>query len=94
MALIMAGLREVMPLSSWGGAVLVGAVGAPLLALWQALLLRRNGAIIPVSLPLTGALLLAPGGALATVVARSAGRYLDLRAGNLTPSKEVESDAG
>lgn len=94
MALITAGLREVMPLASRGGAVLVGAVGAPLLALWQALLLRSNGAVIPLSIPLTGALLLVPGGALATVIARSAGRYLDLRAGNLTPGKEVESDAG
>ena len=93
-ALVVAGLRQVVPVASWTGAAILGAVGAPLLALLQALLLRRQGAVIPFALPLGGALLLAPAGALATGCARSLGRHLDLRAGNIKLSKEVESRGG
>ena len=93
-ALVVAGLRQVVPMSSWTGAWTLGAVGAPLLALLQALLLRRQGADIPMALPLAGALMLAPAGSLATGFARRLGRHLDLRAGNLMPSKEVESRGG
>ncbi len=93
-ALIVAGLRQVVPESTWYGAALLGAVSAPLLAFVQALMLRRHGAMVPLALPLGGALLLAPAGALATGCARSLGRHLDLLAGNLKPPKEVESHAG
>lgn len=93
-ALFVAGLRQVVPESTLTGAALLGAVGAPLLALMQALLLRRHGAVDPLVQPLGGALLLAPAGALATGCARSLGRHLDLLAGNLKPPKEVESHAG
>jgi cell shape-determining protein MreD len=93
--LVVAGLRQIMPEATWASAALLGAVGVPLLALLQVLVLRRHGAVIPFALSLAVSLLLqVPAGAVATGCLWSLGRRLDLRAGNIAPRKEIESRGG
>ncbi len=93
-ALVLAGLRNVVPEASWTSAAVLGAVGMPVLALAQVLTLRRQGDL-PFAWPLCASLLLLiPVGAVLAGCLWSVGRQLDLWAGNIEPRKEIENRAG
>jgi rod shape-determining protein MreD len=94
-ALVLAGLRNVVPEASWSSAAVLGAVGMPVLALAQVLTLRRQGSDLPFAWPLYASLLLLiPVGSVLAGCLWSVGRQLDLWAGNTEPRKEIENRAG
>ena len=90
LTLVLAGLRHVIPESSWGTAAGVGAIGAPLLALAHLLMLHRRGYASHLDWTLLiSLLLLIPAGAAATGLLWRVARSLDLWAGNVAPRKEI-----